>query len=82
MKNGSLYNYAYDNTLAYLHKDFDNLINTLQDEISVLLKWFKENSMKTNPSKFHTIALGKKACSKKPVLRLMRLKSFVVKPLN
>lgn len=58
------------------------LINTLQDEISVLLKWFKENSMKTNPSKFHTIALGKKACSKKPVLRLMRLKSFVVKPLN
>lgn len=58
------------------------LINTLQDEISVLLKWFKENSMKTNPSKFDTIALGKKACSKKPVLRLMRLKSFVVKPLN
>lgn len=58
------------------------LINTLQDEISVLLKWFKENSIKTNPSKFHTIALGKKACSKKPVLRLMRLKSFVVKPLN
>lgn len=56
--------------------------NTLQYEISVLLKWFKENSMKTNPSKFHTIALGKKACSKKPVLRLMRLKSFVVKPLN
>lgn len=58
------------------------LINTLQDEISVLLKWFKKNSMKTNPSKFHTIALGMKACSKKPVLRLMRLNSFVVKPLN
>ena len=70
IKNGSLYNYADDNTLAYWHKDFDTLINTLQDEISVLLKWFKENCMQANPSKFQAVALGKKTFDKNPVFKI------------
>lgn len=56
-----LYNYADDNTLSYIHKDLVILKSVLEEESTVLIKWFEENFMQANPDKFQAICVGKKA---------------------
>lgn len=55
-----LYNYADDNTLAYIHKDFNTLKTVLESESLNLISWFSENFMKANPDKFQAICLGQR----------------------
>ena len=42
-----LYNYADDNTLAYIHKGFHFLRSGLETESLNIISWFAENFMKS-----------------------------------
>ena len=66
----NLYNYADDNTLSYGSKNIDDVITTLEEESSVLIKWFSDNHMQANPDKFQTIAVGKKTHDKNIIFNL------------
>ena len=55
-----LYNYADDNTLSYSSSDLQDVKNTLEQESSILIKWFSDNHMKANPDKFQAVAIGSK----------------------
>ena len=56
----SLYNYADDNTLAYIHKKIGILHQVLVKESLSLIQWFENNLMKANPDKFQAICVGKR----------------------
>ena len=56
----TIYNYADDNTVYFIHKDFTFLKSVLESDSLNLISWFEENSMKTNPDKFQAICIGKK----------------------
>jgi hypothetical protein len=58
VKNGSLYNYAYDNTLSFCSPDFDLLIPTLVSESKIVIEWFRVNKMQANPDKLQVLAVG------------------------
>ena len=60
IKKGNLYNYADDNTLSYADDNVTNLVDTLEHESKILIKWFKDNQMQANPDKFQAIAIGNK----------------------
>ena len=47
-----LYNYADDNTLAFIHEDLTILKTVLEQESNNLISWFFQNFMKANPDKF------------------------------
>lgn len=57
----TIYNYADDNTVAYIHKDLDILKSVLENESLNLISWFEKNFMKANPEKFQAICVGKKS---------------------
>ena len=56
----SLYNYAEDNTRAYIHKKLAVLHQILVTESLSLIQWFENNFMKANPDKFQAICVGKR----------------------
>ena len=56
----TIYNYAEDNTVSFIHKDFNFLKSVLESDSLNLICWFEENSMKANPDKFQAICIGKK----------------------
>ena len=70
IKEGTLYNYADDNTLSFCHENYDKLVSVLQEESNVLIDWFKDNCMQANPSKFQAIAVGAKTFKKEPVFKI------------
>ena len=47
--------YADDNTPYAMEKDFKTLINTLENDTSIMMEWFKINEMKSNSDKCHLI---------------------------
>ena len=53
-------NYADDNTVSFIHKDFNFLKSVLESDSLNLISWFEENSMTANPGKFQAICIGKK----------------------
>ena len=54
------HNFANENTLTAFANNIQNLINLLEPECSVAIKWFKDNKMIVNPGKFQAIILDKK----------------------
>ena len=70
VKNGSLYNYADDNTLFFCSPDFDLLISTLESESKIIIEWFRVNKMQANPDKFQVLAVGKKTYDKNPSIHI------------
>ena len=56
----SLYNYADDNTLAYIHKKVEVLQQILVTVGLSLIQWFENNFLKANPHKFQAICVGKR----------------------
>ena len=56
----SLYNYADDNTLAYIHKKLEALQQILVTEGLSLIQWFENNFMKAYPDKFQAMCVGKR----------------------
>ena len=55
-----IYNYADDNTVAYIHKDLNILKLVLENESLNLISWFEKIFMKANPEKSQAICVGKK----------------------
>ena len=70
IKEGTLYNYADDNMLSFCHENFDKLVSVLQEESNVLMNWFRDNCMQTNPSKFQAIAVGVRTFNKNPIFNI------------
>ena len=56
----TIYSYADDNIVSFIHKDFNFLKSVLESDSLNLISWFGENSMKANPYKFQAIFIGKK----------------------
>ena len=48
----TIYNYADDNTVAFIHKDFDFLKTVLEAYSLNRISWFGDNFMKANPKIF------------------------------
>ena len=79
IKNGSLYNYADDNTLSFCSPDIDLLISTLESESKILIEWFRVNKMQANPDKFQVLAVGKETYDKKNLLCIFKILILFVK---
>ena len=58
-----VYNYADDNTLSFSHSDTSLIKYTLENASIKALKWFKDNYMKANSSKFQAICFSKTTCN-------------------
>ena len=52
-------NFADDSTLYYCGETAENVINNIQSDLKIVLKWFRNNQMMPNPRKFQYILLGK-----------------------
>ena len=48
----SLYNYADDNTLSFIHKTLPVLKQVVEQESLILIQWFTNNLMKANLANF------------------------------
>ena len=54
----TIYNYADDNTVSFIHKDNNFLKSVLESDSLNLISWFEEHSTKANPDKFQAICIG------------------------
>jgi hypothetical protein len=80
-------NYADDNTIYAYDHNVDNIIKRLQDDSKVAIKWFENNYMEANPSKFQFILLSplrkrKSSISELPILDVNIERSDYVKLLG
>ena len=57
----SVCNYADDTTSYACNSDLDTIINRLETDSSILVKWFSENYMKLNEEKCHFMIFGNKS---------------------
>ena len=55
--------YADDNTPYYTGKDTMEVLSALENKSEIMIKWFKDNSMKANPDKYHMILSDKNQCT-------------------
>ena len=55
-----IYNFADDNTLYKFSPNMSVVLKCLRHDISILLNWFKVNSLKANTQKFQFMVLGGK----------------------
>ena len=54
----SICNFADDNTITVCDDNLPSVIQRINNEMIVILKWFSSNGMVANPDKFQTIFLG------------------------
>ena len=54
-------NYADDTTIFVCHPDLDTIIKQLEEDSSVLVKWFSDNFLKLNDDKCHLMIFGDKS---------------------
>ena len=59
MDKSDIYNYSDDNTISAFAKSIPELINILETESEIAIKWFKENNMIVNPDKFQAIIVNR-----------------------
>ena len=57
--NSAVYNYADDNTLSVIGQNTSEVIQKLEHDCSMALKWFKVNKMKANAEKFQLMFLNR-----------------------
>ena len=76
LEEASLHNFADDNTLSAFANSITELIQILERESEVAIKWFKENGMSVNPEKFHGIIINR--CGRHPDLHEMNIAGFVI----
>ena len=63
VKQGSMYNYADDNSVSVSHRELNSLTRQLQTEAEVTIQWFSDNAMEANPAKFQGFLQGNKQAS-------------------
>ena len=71
IRNGTLYNYAEDNTLSF----YSPVISTLESESVQLIHWLKVNKMHANPDKLQDLAVDKKAYNKNLCIHILSCES-------
>ena len=64
IKKADLFNYADDNTLAYISNNVQEIEQVLTAESNVAINWFYINMMEANPDKFQVMLLSKKEMEK------------------
>ena len=57
-KDCTVYNYADDNNLSFIHEDVDVVKGMLEDVCNQAIMWFNENFMRVNPEKFQFMLLN------------------------
>ena len=57
-------NFADDNTIYSCAKSVNDVIENLQSDLRIVLKWFKDNQMIANPGKFQFMILSKNTINK------------------
>jgi len=70
----TIYNYADDNTLSVIGDNINEIKNILKVDAQIAVKWFENNMMKANPSKFQVMFLGKRVTSSTHELSLNEFK--------
>ena len=55
VKNANLFNYADDNSVSVNGKELSMLSHLLQSEAEISIRWFSEDAMEANPTKFQGI---------------------------
>ena len=75
----SLHNYAYDNTICCSHSDMNIIKINLEKSANLALKWFENNDMKANPSKFQAILFK---CRKDEELFDLNIDDELIKPVS
>ena len=60
IKKSRVCNFADDNTLYSFRKNIENVILDLKTDLIGVMEWFKINSLKAKPGKFHFMVLGNK----------------------
>ena len=58
IENSKIANYANDNTAYSTNDTLEGLLQTLEGETSILLKWFQDNEMKSNEDKCHLLVVN------------------------
>ena len=61
-------NFAGDNTIYSCAKSVNDVIENLQSDLKIVLKWFKDNQMMANPGKFQFMILSKNTINKSIVI--------------
>ena len=57
-------NFADDSTIYNCTKSVNDVIENLQSDLKIALKWFKDNQMMANPGKFQFMILSKNTINK------------------
>ena len=58
VKESEICNFADDNTIYTIGNNIENVILSLEEDLSNTLNWFRVNHIATNPGKFQVIFLG------------------------
>ena len=58
LKHSQVCNFADDSSIYVCGSDIENVIESLNQDIAISLKWFKDNFMVANPAKFQVIFPG------------------------
>ena len=58
IENSKIANYADDNTEYTTNETLEGLLQTLEGETSILLKWFQDNEMKSNEHRCHLFVVN------------------------
>ena len=66
----TVYNYADDNTISFIHSDMSIIKHTIKRDALKAIDWFSENMMKANPEKFQIMFLGKNVSSQTETIGL------------
>ena len=61
-------NFADDSTIYNCAKSVNDVIENLQSDLDIALKWFKDNQMMANPGKFQFMILSKNTINKSIVI--------------
>ena len=61
-------NFADDNSMYSCAKSVNDVIDNLQSDLKIALKWFKDNQMIANSGKFQFMALNKDTINKSIVM--------------
>ena len=61
-------NFADDNTIYTCAKSVNDIIENLQSDLKIVLKWFKDNQMMANPGKFQFMILSKNTINESIVI--------------
>ena len=70
-----IWNFADDNTIYSCAKSVNVVMENLQSDLKIALKWFKDNQMMANPGKFQFMILSKNSINKSIIINNKTIES-------